>query len=89
MEDFREEMRALASLANTFIVEPSADENVRPSESMAVDSETHEDLVSALRNLGYPAKRARERIDGAIATLESAGEQVTEEKILTTAFRLA
>ena len=83
MEDFRGELKALSSLARSIVVESTAVD----SESTAVDSRILEDLVSALRHVGYPEKRARERIDRAIAKLASNGEQITEEKILTTAFR--
>ena len=87
MEDFREEMKALVSLEKTFVVEIEVFENTWRCESPCVDSDTHEDLVSVIRNLGFPAKRARERIERVVEKLESEGEQLSEEKILTTALR--
>ena len=86
--DFTEELKALATLRKTFVVETSRkDDKLLGGQSTCVDKDTYEDLVSALRNLGYPEKRARQRIERAIETLESEAEPVTEEKILTTALR--
>ena len=47
----------------------------------------HESLLSVLRNLGFPTKRVRQRIEQAVEKLESEGEEVSEEKILAMALR--
>ena len=62
--DFTEELKALATLRKTFVVETSPDEDkLLGGESTCIDKGTYEELVSALRNLGYPGKRARQRIE--------------------------
>ncbi len=47
-----------------------------------------EDLVAALRSLGYSAKAARHRIDRATERVVSDAGEVTEEAILAEALRL-
>ena len=79
-------MTIVGDLGKTFVVQTSRkDDKLRGGESTRGDKDTYEDLVSVLRNLGYPGKRARQRIERSIETLESEAEPVTEEKILTRA----
>ena len=77
----------MTSSAKVSVATGATGKNAGRRESTRVDRDTREDLISALRNLGFSAKRARERIETAVEKLELEGEQVSEEKILTTALR--